>query len=49
MILNILGYGDVTSGPAMKPIVISGALSLGLGLLRGRADQLFDRDGSPFV
>jgi hypothetical protein len=54
IILIILGYGDVTSGAAMKPIeitltVIGGALSLGLGLLRGRADQLSVRDGSQFV
>jgi hypothetical protein len=54
IILIILGYGDVTSGAAIKPIVITltvigGIISLGLGLLRGRADQLSDRDGSPFV
>jgi hypothetical protein len=54
IILTVLGYGDVTSGAAMKPIeitltMIGGALSLGLGLLRGRADQLFVRDGSQFV
>jgi hypothetical protein len=54
IILIILGYGDVTSGAAMKPIVITlivigGSISLGLGLLRGRADQISDRDGSPFV
>jgi hypothetical protein len=54
IIVIILGYGDVTSGPAMKPIVITltvigGALSLELGLLRGRADQVSDRDGSPFI
>ncbi len=54
IILIILGYGDVTSGGALKPIiiiltVIAGAVSLGLGLLRGRADQISDRDGSPFI
>jgi hypothetical protein len=54
IILIILGYGDVTSGAALKPIiitltVIAGAVSLGLGLLRGRADQLSDRNGSPFI
>ena len=54
IILIVLGYGDVTHGGTMKPVeialtVIGGALSLGLGLLRGRADKLSDRDGSPFV
>lgn len=54
IILIILGYGDVTSSATLKPIIITltvigGAVSLGLGLLRGRADQLSDRDGSPFV
>jgi hypothetical protein len=54
IILIVLGYGDVTSGAALKPIVITltvigGALSLGLGLLRGRADQLSAREGSQFV
>jgi hypothetical protein len=54
VVLIVLGYGDVTQGAALKPIeitltVIGGAISLGLGLLRGRADKLSDRDGSPFV
>ncbi len=54
VILIVLGYGDLTHGGTMKPIeitltVIGGALSLGLGLLRGRVDKLSLRDGSPFV
>lgn len=54
VILIVLGYGDLTHGGTMKPIeitltVIGGALSLGLGLVRGRADKLSLRDGSPFV
>jgi hypothetical protein len=54
IVLIVLGYGDLTHAGAMAPIeiavtVIGGALSLGLGLLRGRADKLSQRDGSPFV
>ena len=54
IVLIILGYGDVTSGAALKPIiitltVIAGIVSFGLGLVRGRADQISDRDGSPFI
>src|SRR3984957_7704175 len=54
IILIVLGYGDLTGGGTMKPIeitltVIGGVLSLGLGLLRGRADKLSLRDGYPFV
>jgi hypothetical protein len=54
VILIVLGYGDVTRGGTLKPIeitltVIGGVLSLSLGLLRGRADKLSTRDGSPFV
>jgi hypothetical protein len=54
VLLVVLGYGDLTQGAAMKPTeialtVIGGALSLGLGLLRGRADKLSEREGSPFV
>lgn len=53
VIVTVIGYGDVTHG-TMKPAeivltVIGAALSLGLGLLRGRADKLSIRDGSPFV
>jgi hypothetical protein len=54
IILIVLGYGDVSHGRPMTPIeivvlVIGSGLSLGLGLLRGRADKLTVRDGSPFV
>jgi hypothetical protein len=54
VVLVVLGYGDVTQGGTLKPIeitlsAIGAALSLGLGLLRGRADKLSERDGSPFV
>jgi hypothetical protein len=54
ILLVILGYGDLTNGGSVKPIeialtVLSGALSLGLGMMRGRADKLSDRNGSPFV
>jgi len=53
VILIILGYGDLSQG-TMKPVevtltVIGAALSLSLGLLRGRADKITSRDGSPFV
>ena len=54
VVLIVIGYGDVTHGAAIKAseitlIVIGAVISLGLGLLRGRADKLTDRDGSPFV
>jgi hypothetical protein len=54
IILIVLGYGDLTHGATMKPIeitltAIGAAVSLGLGLMRGRADKLSVRDGSPFV
>jgi hypothetical protein len=54
VLLVVLGYGDATQGGTMKPlaitlIVIGGTISLGLGLLRGRTDNLSVRDGSPFV
>jgi hypothetical protein len=52
-VLVFIGYGDVTHG-TLKPVeiavtVIGAVLSLGLGMLRGRADKLSVRDGSPFV
>ena len=54
IVLIVLGYGDLTHGGAMAPIeiavtAIGAALSLGLGLLRGRADKLSQRDGNSFV
>jgi hypothetical protein len=53
IILTVIGYGDLTHG-TMTPVeitvtVIGAALSLGLGMLRGRADKLSVRDGMPFV
>jgi len=54
VLLVVIGYGDLVNGSGLKPIeitltVIGGVLSLGLGALRGRADKLSTRDGSPFV
>jgi hypothetical protein len=54
IVLIVIGFGDLSHGRAMAPMaitltVIGAALSLGLGLLRGRADKLSVRDGSPFV
>jgi hypothetical protein len=54
IILIVLGFGDLTSGKTMKPIeitltVIGAVLSLGLGFMRGQADKISTRDGSPFV
>jgi hypothetical protein len=53
VIVTVIGYGDLTRG-GTKPLevtltVIGAALSLGLGSLRGRADKLSERDGSPYV
>jgi hypothetical protein len=53
VIVVIIGYGDATHG-TMKPLeitltVIGAAVSLGLGLLRGRADKISIRNGSQFV
>jgi hypothetical protein len=54
ILLIVLGFGDLTSGKTMKPIeialtVIGAVLSLGLGLMRGQADKVSTRDGSPFA
>jgi hypothetical protein len=54
IVLIVLGFGDLTSGKTMKPVeialtVIGAILSIGLGLMRGRADQISTRDGTPFV
>ena len=54
VILIVLGFGDLRGGPTMKPgeialIVVGAVVSLGLGLLRGKADKLSTRDGAPFV
>jgi hypothetical protein len=53
VVVTIIGYVDLSHG-GLKPIavtltVIGGILSLGLGSLRGRADKLSERDGSPYV
>jgi hypothetical protein len=54
IVLIVLGFGDLTSGPTMKPVeialtVIGAILSIGLGLMRGQADRITTRDGAPFV
>ncbi|MGA2013328.1 MAG: hypothetical protein ABSH51_22705 [Solirubrobacteraceae bacterium] len=54
IILIVLGFGDLTGATTMKPVEIAvtavgAVLSLGLGLMRGRADKLSTRDGVPFV
>jgi hypothetical protein len=53
VVVTIIGYTDLAHG-GLKPLavtltLIGGILSLGLGSLRGRADKLFERDGSPYV
>src|ERR1700722_8103418 len=53
VLVVIIGYGDATHG-TMKPVeitltVIGGAVSLALGLLRGRADKISTRDGVQLV
>jgi hypothetical protein len=53
VVVTIIGYTDLDHGE-MKPLavtltVIGGILSLGFGALRGRADRLSERDGSPYV
>jgi hypothetical protein len=54
VLLIVLGSGDVTRGASAKPLevvltVVAGAISLGLGLMRGRVDKLSERNGAPFV
>jgi hypothetical protein len=53
VLVVIIGFGDATHG-TMKPFevaltVVGGAVSLGLGLLRGRADKISIRNASPYV
>ncbi len=53
VVVTVIGYGDLTQG-TMKPAeitltVVGAALSLGLGLLRGRTDKLSVRNGYVFV
>jgi hypothetical protein len=53
IVLIVIGYGDVTHGTLtsveIAVTVLGAALSLGLGMLRGRADRLSIRDGGAFV
>jgi hypothetical protein len=53
VVLIVLGFFDVTHGStksiAIILIVIGAVAAFGLGLLRGRADKLSDRNGSPFM
>jgi len=53
IVLIVLGFFDVTHGSlksiAITLTVIGAAAAFGLGLLRGRADKLSDRNGSPFM
>jgi hypothetical protein len=52
-VLIIIGFVDVTHGSlksiAITLAVIGAAAAFGLGLLRGRADKLSERNGSPFM
>jgi hypothetical protein len=49
----VVGYGDLTRGHMATIVVtitvIGAAISFGLGALRGGADRLSTRDGTPFV
>jgi hypothetical protein len=54
IVLIVLGFEDLTSGKAMRPVeialtVLGAILSIGLGLMRGQADKISTRDGAPFV
>jgi hypothetical protein len=53
IVLIVIGFFDVTHGSlksiAIALTVIGAAAAFGLGLLRGRADKLSDRNGSPFM
>jgi hypothetical protein len=54
VIVTVIGYGDMTGAGGMNGIdiaviVVVSILSLVLGLMRGRADKISIRDGSPFV
>jgi uncharacterized membrane protein len=53
VIVVLIGWGDATRG-LHKPVdvtltVVGCAISLLLGLARGRADRMSDRDGAPYV
>jgi hypothetical protein len=52
IVLIVLGFGDLSSGHALKPveitlIIIGAVLSVGLGLMRGQADKVSTRNGTP--
>jgi hypothetical protein len=53
VIITVLGWGDATKGlnkPIDLTLTITGcAISLALGLARGRADRITARDGVPWV
>jgi hypothetical protein len=53
VIVTVIGYGDLAHGSMTSleiAVTVTGAaVSLGLGMLRGRADKLSVRDGMPFV
>jgi hypothetical protein len=53
VIVTVIGYSEVshaTIKPVEIAVTVAGvAISLGLGLLRGRADKLSVRDGTAFV
>jgi hypothetical protein len=54
VVLIVIGYVDATHGAGLTSLeialtVIAGILSLGLGLLRGRADKLSGRNGALFM
>jgi len=53
VILAVIGWGDAAQGlhkPAGLTLTVAGcAISLVLGLARGRADRITNRGGAPFV
>jgi hypothetical protein len=53
VVLIVIGWADATKG-LTKPVdvtftIVGCAISLVLGLARGRADRISDRDGAPYV
>ena len=53
VIAVVIGWGDATKGvhtPVDATLTVAGCvLSLALGLARGRADRMSERDGAPYV
>ena len=53
IVLIVIGFFDATHGSlkstAIALTVIGAVAAFGLGILRGRADKLSDRNGSPFM